>query len=70
MLRADRKWTYHVWANLGTRSKHQFTLSVGIVDLTREEGGQVVCSAHRLIEQTLPIARTKKKKVKIRKRET
>lgn len=47
---------------MGTRSKHQFTLSVGIVDLTREEGGQLVRSAYRLVEEALPIASAKKKK--------
>lgn len=47
---------------MGTRPKHQFTLSVGIVDLTREEGGQLVRSAYRLVEEALPIASAKKKK--------
>lgn len=49
---------------MGTRSKHQFTLSVGIVDLTREEGGQLVRSAYRLVEEALPIASAKKKNSK------
>lgn len=47
---------------MGTRPKHQFTLSVGIVDLTREEGGQLVRSAYRLVEEALPIASAKKNK--------
>ncbi len=50
------KPTYHIRANLGTRSKHQLTLSVGIVDLTGEEGGQLIRPAYRLIKEALPIA--------------
>lgn len=57
----DSQPTYHVWANLGSRAKHQLTLSVGIVDLTREEGGQLVRPAHRLIEEALSIASASKK---------
>lgn len=45
---------------MGTGTKHQFTLSVGIVELTREESGHVICSAHRLIKEALPIAGAKK----------
>lgn len=56
----DSKTTYQVRTNLGTGTKHQFTLSVGIVELTREESGHVICSAHRLIKEALPIAGAKK----------
>lgn len=54
------KTTHHVRANLGTGSKHQFTLSVGIVDLTRQECGEFVRPADRLIKEALPVAGAKK----------
>lgn len=44
-----------------TRSKHQLTLSVGVVNLTRQEGGQLVRPAHGLVEEALPIASAKSK---------
>lgn len=47
---------------MGTGSKHQFTLSVGIVDLTREEGGQLVRPAYRLIKEALSISGAEKRK--------
>lgn len=48
--------TYHVGTNLRTGTKHEFTLSVGIVDLTREEVGQLICSSNWLIQEAFPIA--------------
>lgn len=62
LLCVNRSSSYHVWANLGTGAKHQFTLPVGIVDLTREEGGQLVWSAYGLIKEALPIASAKNSK--------
>ena len=54
--------TYHVRAYLGTGSKHQFTLPVGVVDLTWEQGGQLIRPTHRLIEKALAIPGAKKRK--------
>lgn len=47
--------TYHVRTDLGTGSKHEFTLPVGIVDLTRQQGGQLVRSANRFIQEALAV---------------
>lgn len=44
-----------------TRSKHQLTLSVGVVNLTRQEGGQLVRPAHGLVEEALTVASTESK---------
>lgn len=54
------KSTNHVRADLGTGAKHQFALSVGVVDLTRQQGGELVRSAYRLIQEALPIASAKR----------
>lgn len=50
-----------------TRSEHQLTLSVGVVNLTRQEGGQLVRPAHGLVEEALPIASTESKNRLIRR---
>lgn len=47
--------SYHVRTDLGTGSKHEFTLPVGIVDLARQQGGQLVCSANRFIQEALAV---------------
>lgn len=41
---------------MGTGSKHEFTLSVGVVDLPREEGGQLIRPAYGLVQKALPVA--------------
>lgn len=49
-----------------SRSKHQLTLSVGVVNLAWQEGGQLVRPAHGLVEEALPIASTESKNRLIR----
>lgn len=48
--------TYHEGANSRSGAKHEFTLPVGIVELARELGGEVVGPANRLVQQTLPVS--------------
>lgn len=53
---------YHEWADLGAWSKHEFALSISIVDLTRELDREVVGPANWFIQQTFPITSTARKK--------
>lgn len=47
--------SYHVRTDLGTGSKHEFTLPVGIVDLTRQQGGKLVRSGNGFIQEALAV---------------
>lgn len=61
--------TYQIWTYLRTRSKHQLALSVGVVNLTGQQGGQLVGPAYGLVQQTLSIASTEtQKRVRVRVR--
>ncbi len=54
--------SYHKRTDLGAEAEHEFTLPVGIVELTWKLVGKVIRLPRRLIQETFTITSAKKTK--------
>lgn len=54
--------SYHERTDLGAGTEHEFTLSVGVVELTWQLVGKVIRPARGLVQETFTITSAEKKK--------